>query len=312
MSRFSRSEAESRGWFITVVEDPDTGELREVRGDLYKGPGNTISLSHTSEGKLLEAISSYEARMENTSFGPERQQVIETEAPVVPEGEAPADGGEPVNAGGDVLRDTQTPEGAYAQAELYPAREGEIEGGKLLVADPEVVKAREASAELAREAEYMRTDDPLVVADEKNVEIYDESGNVVDVRQVRAEDGGGTIREILERRDPENSQAEQDRVADSDAGHYAEGEYPPERGEPVSDEEIEEALAKAVAEGEPEVAREDEQESESDEFDATEAAVALAEEADVDLSEVEGSGKDGRVVKSDVEAALAEDEPSDD
>lgn len=42
------------------------------------------------------------------------------------------------------------------------------------------------------------------------------------------------------------------------------------------------------------------------EIDATEAALELAEELGVDLSEVEGSGADGRITKPDVEAFLEE------
>lgn len=41
--------------------------------------------------------------------------------------------------------------------------------------------------------------------------------------------------------------------------------------------------------------------------DATDAARDLAREEGVDLGSVEGTGKDGRVLKSDVEAALASD-----
>ena len=41
-----------------------------------------------------------------------------------------------------------------------------------------------------------------------------------------------------------------------------------------------------------------------DKVDATPSAVALAEEREIDLDGVEGSGVDGRVVKSDVEALV--------
>jgi len=269
MSRFSRSEAEARGWVITHNEID--GELREVRADLYAGPGNTISFEQPSEGLLLEAISSYEAKKENESFGPERQEVIEPEITNVDDE-------------GNPIRDVQTPEGIFASEELFPAGEGDIEGGVMKIADPDVVAARESSAQLSRDAEAIRTEDPQADAEEQNVIIYDESGNVSDVRQVRVEDGGGTIKEILERRDPENSALEQARVADSDAGHFAEGEAPPE----PQDVEV----------------------------DATDAAKQLAEDAGIDLASIAvGTGKDGRITKPDVEALMepdAEDEPEDD
>lgn len=37
---------------------------------------------------------------------------------------------------------------------------------------------------------------------------------------------------------------------------------------------------------------------------ATDAAAELAEEEDIDLAEVDGTGKDGRITKSDVEALV--------
>ena len=42
----------------------------------------------------------------------------------------------------------------------------------------------------------------------------------------------------------------------------------------------------------------------NNEVDATEAAIELAEELDVDLSKVEGTGTEGRVTKPDVEAFI--------
>lgn len=43
----------------------------------------------------------------------------------------------------------------------------------------------------------------------------------------------------------------------------------------------------------------------NEEIEATEAAIDLALENDVDIGEVEGSGKDGRVLKSDVQSHIA-------
>ncbi len=48
----------------------------------------------------------------------------------------------------------------------------------------------------------------------------------------------------------------------------------------------------------------------NDEVDATEAAIELAEELGVDLSEIEGSGTEGRITKPDVEAFLEGTEDS--
>jgi pyruvate/2-oxoglutarate dehydrogenase complex dihydrolipoamide acyltransferase (E2) component len=51
---------------------------------------------------------------------------------------------------------------------------------------------------------------------------------------------------------------------------------------------------------------EDDDAAAESEVDATESAVALAEENGVDLSEVEGTGTDGRITKADVQAYLDE------
>lgn len=57
----------------------------------------------------------------------------------------------------------------------------------------------------------------------------------------------------------------------------------------------------ALAEFVPEVV-----ETEDDEPEATEAARELAREHDIDLSEVEGTGAEGRILKADVEAQVEE------
>jgi pyruvate/2-oxoglutarate dehydrogenase complex dihydrolipoamide acyltransferase (E2) component len=62
------------------------------------------------------------------------------------------------------------------------------------------------------------------------------------------------------------------------------------------------APADAEGSGEPES-----QSTPSDEVYATEAAEDAAEELGVDLTQVEGTGQDGRVLKGDVEAAASDD-----
>jgi len=71
--------------------------------------------------------------------------------------------------------------------------------------------------------------------------------------------------------------------------------------------------AEPVAEASPEeaadaVANEEPAEEPAPEVEATPAAEELAASEGVDLAEVEGSGVDGKIVKSDVEAAAASDE----
>lgn len=69
-------------------------------------------------------------------------------------------------------------------------------------------------------------------------------------------------------------------------------------------------IVQAIIEGNETTAEEPSRE-EPDWLRATAAAVDLANENDIDLSEIDGSGKDGTVVKSDVERFLEEDEHDD-
>lgn len=65
----------------------------------------------------------------------------------------------------------------------------------------------------------------------------------------------------------------------------------------------------AEIEADPDVfmAHECENYREGPELKVTSAAEALADEEGVDLSEIEGSGSDGRITKADVEASVEED-----
>jgi large subunit ribosomal protein L20 len=75
--------------------------------------------------------------------------------------------------------------------------------------------------------------------------------------------------------------------------------------------EVERHIAAAQPEATPEAAEAPEVEAEAeaeDEVVATDAAARKAEELDVDLSAVEGSGQGGRITVGDVEKAAPEDE----
>jgi len=48
-----------------------------------------------------------------------------------------------------------------------------------------------------------------------------------------------------------------------------------------------------------------EDENIEDKVNATDSAIALAKQHNIDLSEVEGSGSEGRILKSDVEVLIA-------
>jgi large subunit ribosomal protein L20 len=72
--------------------------------------------------------------------------------------------------------------------------------------------------------------------------------------------------------------------------------------------EVERQIEAAKSEEPPEVAAETPEAEAEDEVIATDAAARKAEEIDVDLSAVEGSGQAGRITVGDVEKATPEDE----
>jgi pyruvate/2-oxoglutarate dehydrogenase complex dihydrolipoamide acyltransferase (E2) component len=80
-----------------------------------------------------------------------------------------------------------------------------------------------------------------------------------------------------------------------------------------SKNEVREAGIDAAAEATEELKENPDPNADSDEekqaeVDATDSAKELAAEHEVDLSEVKGTGKDGRITKPDVEAALPDSE----
>jgi len=84
----------------------------------------------------------------------------------------------------------------------------------------------------------------------------------------------------------------------------AEEEAAAEAGEEEEEAAGEEAVEAPAAEAEEEAAAEAEEQEEAPEVDITGAAEELAEEHGVDVTALEGTGKDGRILKSDVQAAV--------
>jgi len=390
MSRFSRSEAESKGWVI-VHEDENQAHYR---AENYID-GVKVEASGVSEGKLLEAINAHHAHLD--SFLPVEDARVD-------------DSGMPLDEDGNLVRTVQAADGE----ELTEAEWSHRGGGDAIYEDGDMhifgasaaaAEADDARQAIAQEKENLRTQEPDVgpvenldeesrdgdlqdrlivrkgeesmsdvvarkMEESANLEAersaagvgigpmdLDEDGNVVppggkselfdpsdlpggissseevvQARQDAEED------KALELRDEHGKQADKPELAGqvAEAGSEAQQKLADDGGEdrsgdgeegvPVEaaenvanvvepdipgepDQESAEAAKKAVAEKE-------EAQPDSDDEDAPEATPAAeeaAKEHGVDLSQVEGSGKDGKILKSDVEEAASapENDPED-
>ncbi len=137
-----------------------------------------------------------------------------------------------------------------------------------------------------------------------------------------AKGGGGRRRRRRRRRRPEpvdadEEAADEEPAAEAEEAPEAAGEAPAEADEATAEareaEEAPEVEEEPAAEAAPEEAVEEEA---APAPEATDAAEELAAEHDVELAAVEGTGKDGRILKSDVQAVVderaeeAEEEPA--
>lgn len=344
MSRFSRAEVEAQGWVI-VHEDEGQGQYRAERII----DGVKVEQSGVSEGKLLEAISAYQAHLDKF-LDPVPARVDES--------------GMPLDEDGNIVRTVTAPNGEeLSDAEWSHRGVGDVisrrdEETRVEGPSEAAVEAEEARREISAEKENQRTAEEEVGPTE-NLDTENRDRQLSDRLVVR--EGEGSRPEVVDRRLKLSAQRESDRTAaglgigpmDLDA----EGNLVPPGGAsslsepdgPDSAEEVVEAreeaevdkavelrdehgksadkpeLAGEVAEAGSEAQQElaDEKEEAADEEEngadvapedseapeATEAAVELAEEKGVDLSQVEGSGKDGKIIKSDVEAVAEENDP---
>lgn len=182
---------------------------------------------------------------------------------------------------GAVARTLEEPED---ESEEHPAPHLYPEG-ELIVSEPPEVPAAEAEQEARAEAE-----------EEEAKEQRDESLADAEEDEANAEVREAGI-EAAEEAHDENVEEAKD--ADSEDEPEAELEQP--QAEVVADAPSEEEVAADEA-GELDAPKPDGF-TEKDDLDATDAAKEKAKELGIDLSEVKGTGKEGRVTAPDVEAA---------
>jgi hypothetical protein len=269
MSRFSKAEAEARGWvFVHYSEDEvlitseTQGETRHLpasyRAEKYFSlPGQGASLINEEAetlGLLLEKIYAFEHQVEVKGY-------VLTPAPVEIVG--------PVDEAGIEQRTVHTSEGVISEEE-WSSRERTdalYDGVEMVYHGPQPVaeEADEARVKLSKDLE-----DAATAEEDVEERVFQEDVDAAAQAPVIADQ---------DRREALSSERENARVVE-------------ELPEPEPVEAIEELGV--------------------EEPDATPAALEYAAEKGIDLSQVEGSGKDGKITKPDVEASAApEIEPSD-
>jgi hypothetical protein len=297
MSRFSRAEAEARGW-VFVHEQPKQvvntsgtqGEQRiippSLRAERYVN-GVLINESAESEGKLLERIALYESRLDANLEADEATLIPEPEGLTFDadeEGE-PLAYGTVILPGGEVISEAE-----WASREqkdvLVIADEDEESGLRQVVTggEPLAVEAQEEIEEQSRELE-----DAIAAGDEIETEQI-----ALDPADVSLDSPGVTGTSVLVVREGE--------------GELGIAEIAQRRADEKAEAESSKSMAPRLPDSEREALEAAEAVEDEEQPEATPAAAELAVEEGVDLSEVEGSGQEGRILKADVEEAAASDE----
>jgi len=327
MSRFSKAEAEARGWVFVHYSEDETLVTSETQGETrylpasyraekyFSLPGQGQSLINEEAetlGLLLEKIYAFEHQVEIKSN-------VLTPLPVEIVG--------PVDEAGIEQRTVHTSEGVISEEE-WSSRERTdaiYDGDKMVYHGPQPVaeEADEAREKLSKDLEDAATAEEdveervfqeevdaaaqaPVIADQDRREALTserENARVVSGQGVGLGDSFLVASEEL----PEPEVVEEPEVEEvEEVEPVVEEEPGPQVYDSEPDDEVEEVI--------PHVEKDEEEVGavEPEEPNATSAAAELAAESGVDLSEVEGSGKDGKITKPDVEAALPpEIEPPD-
>lgn len=341
MSRFSQSEAEAAGW--SIVHQRDEFEVTVGPNLVQKTPATIVAEKYITRpgevgrliheeaetmGKLLERIHAWEEHQKNIDAAGANVQPV----PVDVDGELKtfsllsgdeAEGvevGDPVQSvvfpkePGDLTLEAEV--GTMTDAE-WSARskhdtlvtdEGQVivGGGGQDVLDAEELRLLNKKAiEDRRAAEPAHG--PVEQIEFDTAGLVDTpgigAGGTVVVRQGEALDEVASRKEDLKKLREEgrvasmNEQGQAispegaDKLAGLDVGIQ-------ERGDLGSEVPGQGAVARTLEELEDEVAAD-----EAGELDVTDAAKAKAEELGIDLSQVKGTGKEGRIIAPDVEAA---------
>ena len=154
-------------------------------------------------------------------------------------------------------------------------------------------KVEEPEAEEAPEAEAVEEEAP-------EAEVVEEEAPEAEVVEEEAPEA-----EVVEEEAPE-AEAVEEEAPEAEA---VEEEAPEAEAEETPEAEAEEEAPEAEAEEEAPEEKEVEQEPEAEEekqVNITDAAKKLAEEAGIDISTVEGTGKDGAILKSDITKLIAD------
>jgi hypothetical protein len=290
----SWAECEAAGW-VLVHEGP---WQNDYRAEKYPPGGSKVEQSAVSKEKLAEAISYWEAT----------QETIAPQPP--PEQEAIAEAAEAEGA----LKTVTGPDGELYTEDEWTARDSGYE--------PTAEAAAEGTAQKQEAADSAAAEPEVEVETLETVNRDNQPDEIMSVLP-----GEESMSDVIERKAEASAESESERGAvnqgigphgpDGPEG-YMGGEpetYDPGPGlsetELAMQQEREQQNAELIAREREEAAAQVEAAEQASEaapaaegdLDATPAAVAKAEELGVDITTVEGTGKDGKITVGDVEDA---------